>query len=107
MYDCGISREGDLLTLAQDDKHKLIDRKGSWLYYGDVGLGQGEEKAREFLRENPALVEEITNKILEKRGLLNPVPAVAEGDGEAEDPEEPTRAPAPRTNSRRQTATTE
>jgi recombination protein RecA len=94
MYDSGISREGDLLTLAQEDKHKLIDKKGSWLYYGDVGLGQGEEKAREFLRENPALAEEITQKILERRGLLTPaVPAEgAEGEGE----EEPEETPAPR-----------
>ena len=68
MHDHGISREGDLINLAIEDK--VIDKSGAWLNYGDVRLGQGKEKAKEYLRENPALVEEITRKVLEKRGML-------------------------------------
>ena len=67
MYDRGISREGDLIDLAIEDK--LIDKSGSWLNYGEVRLGQGRENAKQYLRDNPALVEEITKKVLEKRGV--------------------------------------
>ena len=86
MHDRGISREGDLIDLAIEDK--LIEKSGSWISYGDVRLGQGRENAKQFLRDNPALVEEITRKVLEKRGLLaSPTPA-PESNGEA--------APAPK-----------
>jgi recombination protein RecA len=67
MYDRGISREGDLIDLAIEDK--LIDKSGSWLNYGEMRLGQGRENAKQYLRDNPALVEEITKKVLEKRGV--------------------------------------
>src|SRR5207237_2732020 len=67
MYDRGISREGDLIDLAIEDK--LIDKSGSWLNYGELRLGQGRENAKQYLRDNPALVEEITKKILDKRGV--------------------------------------
>ena len=92
MHDRGISREGDLLDLAIEDK--LIDKSGSWLNYGEMRLGQGAENAKKYLRENPALVEEITKKILEKRGLANlgqPAAPVVEAKEET---------PAPTTNHR-------
>ncbi|MFM7150058.1 MAG: recombinase RecA, partial [Gemmataceae bacterium] len=85
MYDSGVSREGDVLLLAQEDR--IVEKKGNWLYYGEVGLGNGSEKAKEFLRENPSVMEEITKKVLEKRKLLGPVEA-----SESEDEEE---APPP------------
>src|SRR6202165_160577 len=68
MYDRGISREGDLLDLGIEDK--LIEKSGSWISYGELRLGQGRENAKQYLRDNPALVDEITRKILEKRGLV-------------------------------------
>jgi recombination protein RecA len=85
MHDRGISREGDLLDLGIEDK--LIEKSGSWISYGDMRLGQGRENAKQYLRDNPALVDEITRKILEKRGLTgnNPAPAV-EANGEATAP---------------------
>jgi recombination protein RecA len=86
MYDRGISREGDLMDLAIEDR--LIEKSGSWINYGDVRLGQGRENAKQYLRENPALVEELTKKILEKRGLLGTTPA-PETNGEA--PATPTK----------------
>lgn len=70
MHDHGISREGDLIDLAMEDK--LIDKSGSWINYGDIRLGQGRENAKQYLRDNPALVEEITRKVLDKRGLTGP-----------------------------------
>ncbi len=68
MFDRGISREGDLLDLGIEDK--VIDKSGAWINYGDVRLGQGRENAKQFLRDNPALVDEITKKVLEKRGVV-------------------------------------
>ena len=79
MHDHGISREGDLLDLGLEDK--LIEKSGTWISYGDIRLGQGRENAKQYLRDNPALVEEIARKILEKRGLI-PAPIAAEGNGE-------------------------
>jgi recombination protein RecA len=86
MHDRGISREGDLIDLAIEDK--LIEKSGSWINYGDLRLGQGRENAKQYLRDNPALVEEITRKILEKRGLLGNPPS-AEANGEPSDPVKP------------------
>jgi recombination protein RecA len=85
MHEGGISREGDLINLALEDK--LIDKSGAWLNYGEVRLGQGKEKAKEFLRENAALVEEISRKVLEARGLVGMLtnPAPAAGNGEVEE----------------------
>src|SRR5215469_13377810 len=80
MHDHGISREGDLLDLGIEDK--IIEKSGAWISYGEVRLGQGRENSKQFLRENPALVEEITRRILEKRGLLNTPPQPVEANGE-------------------------
>jgi recombination protein RecA len=62
MHTDGISYEGDILDLAM--VHKLVTRSGTWFRYGDKQLGQGREKAREYLKEDTALVEELKNKIL-------------------------------------------
>ncbi len=43
---------------------KLIIRSGAWFRYGDVHLGQGREKTRAYLEENPALVEELKDKLM-------------------------------------------
>jgi recombination protein RecA len=78
MHDHGISREGDLLDLGLEDK--IIDKSGAWISYGELRLGQGRENAKQYLRDNPALVDEITRKVLEKRGLTGG--GTAEGNGE-------------------------
>jgi recombination protein RecA len=101
MYANGISREGDLINLALDDK--LIDKSGSWLNYGEIRLGQGKENAKQYLRDNPQLVEEISRKILEKRGLVAPTGAPTE-NGHVEDP---ARSETPARKERKQPATTE
>src|SRR5438128_5988126 len=65
MHDRGINRESDVFNLAVDDK--LIDKSGSWVSYGEMRLGQGAENAKKYLRENPAILEELTKKIMDKR----------------------------------------
>jgi recombination protein RecA len=84
MHDRGISREGDLLDMGLEDK--IIDKSGSWISYGDMRLGQGRENAKQYLRENPALTDEITRKILEKRGLAAAAAPAPEANGEAVEP---------------------
>src|SRR5689334_23230412 len=101
MHDHGISREGDLLDLAIEDK--LVEKSGAWISYGDLRLGQGRENSKQYLRDNPALVDEISSKILEKRGLLAPVKA-----GENGQAAEPVAKPeTPRKEGRRQAAAAE
>ncbi len=63
MHDHGISYEGDIIDLAM--AKKLIVRSGAWFRYGEEQLGQGREKVRAFLKENPRLCEELKEKILE------------------------------------------
>jgi len=61
LHTCGISYEGDVLDMAM--AQKLITRAGTWFRYGDKQLGQGREKARDFLKENPDVVAELREKI--------------------------------------------
>jgi recombination protein RecA len=66
MYNGGISREGDLMDLAMADK--LVEKSGSWFNYGDLRLGQGRENAKQYLRDNPEVAEEITTRVMATRG---------------------------------------
>ncbi len=80
MHSSGISYEADILDLAI--LHKLIVRSGAWFRYGEVQLGQGREKTRVYLLENPALVEELRAKIMAtgEPAVAIDVEAAAEGD---------------------------
>jgi recombination protein RecA len=62
LHSSGISYEGDVLDLAM--AQKLVIRSGAWFKYGETHLGQGREKVRQFLAENPKLTEELRQKIL-------------------------------------------
>jgi len=68
LYGQGISREGDLVDLGLDKK--LIQKSGTWLSYGDVKIGQGRENARQFLKDNPDVREEIEKKLRVLTGLV-------------------------------------
>jgi recombination protein RecA len=84
MYTHGISREGDLLDLALADK--IVDKSGSWFNYGDIRLGQGREKAKDYLRDNPELAEGIAAKVIAGRAGAAGFPAAdPSANGEAED----------------------
>jgi recombination protein RecA len=57
MYNEGISKAGDLLDLATT--LEIVTKRGSFFSYGDIRLGQGRENAKEFLRNNLDIAEEI------------------------------------------------
>jgi recombination protein RecA len=83
MHTDGISYEGDILDMGMEQK--LIGRTGAWFRYGDMQLGQGKEKARQFLKESPHIAQEIKGKILAAGGHESLVSKSASADdGEAE-----------------------
>ena len=79
MHADGISVEGDLLDLAV--AAKLVDKTGTWLRYGDVHLGQGREKARLFLKENPKVAQELREKVLASKDAVIAVASETSGGG--------------------------
>ena len=68
MFDSGISYEGDLIDMGIGCE--VVEKSGAWLNYGDIRLGQGREKAKQYLVENKELCEELKSKILAAKGLL-------------------------------------
>jgi recombination protein RecA len=62
LFGAGVSREADLLDLAV--AHGVVEKSGSWFTYAGERIGQGRDKARDYLRENPAATEEISRKVL-------------------------------------------
>ncbi len=67
MYGKGISREGGLIDVGVEAG--LVRKAGAWFTYEGDQLGQGKENARNFLRDNPDLANELEKKILEKLGV--------------------------------------
>jgi recombination protein RecA len=67
LFDEGISREGDILDLALEEK--LILKSGAWFSHDGENLGQGRENTRQYLRDNPALTEKLVSQILANKGL--------------------------------------
>ncbi len=63
LYGEGISQTGEILDLGE--KFGLIKKSGAWYSYGDQKIGQGREKAKEFLKENPEIFEELKERIME------------------------------------------
>ncbi|MDX9917836.1 MAG: recombinase RecA [Gudongella sp.] len=68
MYGLGISREGSLLDTGV--AAGLIQKSGSWYSYKDERLGQGRENAKDFIRDNPAMYDEIDKLVRAKFGLV-------------------------------------
>ena len=67
LYGQGISKAGDIIDLAVEQK--LVEKSGTWYSYGDARLGQGRENAKAFLLDNPKIMDELEKKIREKHGL--------------------------------------
>ena len=67
LYGIGISREGSLIDLGVEQA--IVRKSGAWYTYEGDQLGQGKENARNFLRENPDMANEIEKKIKEKLGI--------------------------------------
>ncbi len=72
MFGEGISFEGELIDYGV--KLDIIDKSGSWFSYGATKLGQGKENAKNTLKENPELKEEIEHKIKEALGFGEKMP---------------------------------
>lgn len=68
MYGEGISKTGELIDLGV--KASIVEKAGAWFSYKGEKLGQGRENAKLFLKENPAVAEEIENKIRADAGHL-------------------------------------
>ena len=82
MHTNGISYEGDILDLGK--AHKIVQQSGSWFKYGSTHLGQGKEKARNYLKENPDVCEEIRGKIMEAGGYAEPEEIAAANEASEE-----------------------
>jgi recombination protein RecA len=67
IYGHGISREGGLIDMGVDQG--FVRKAGAWYTYDGDQLGQGKENARQFLKDNPDLADELEKKIKEKLGV--------------------------------------
>ncbi|MCP1388646.1 recombinase RecA [Corynebacterium sp. TA-R-1] len=67
MYGEGISRESSIIDMGVDNG--IVKKSGSWFTYEGEQLGQGKEKARMFLKDNPELADEIEDKIFRALGV--------------------------------------
>jgi recombination protein RecA len=71
MFNQGISREGDLLDLAVE--HNVVRKSGAFFSFGEMRLGQGRENAKEFLRQNPEIFNQIKAQVIAVAGGKAPV----------------------------------
>lgn len=69
LYGEGISKEGSVLDMAL--QCNVVKKSGSWFTYDGDQLGQGRENVRQFLKDNPAVTEEIENKVKAAFGLID------------------------------------
>jgi len=67
LYGEGISREGEIIDMGVEAR--IVDKSGAWFAYNGEKIGQGKDNAREFLRENAELAQEIENKVRESLGI--------------------------------------
>ena len=67
LYNVGISHESLLIDIGVEGG--IVEKAGSWYSYGDLRLGQGKENARDFLRENPDVLEEVDARVRASIGL--------------------------------------
>ena len=80
IYGEGISREGDLIDLGA--AQNLIEKSGSWYSYKGDRIGQGRENARQFLKDNPDVRQQLDTELRKTLGMIRkepePVPVPAE-----------------------------
>jgi recombination protein RecA len=68
MYGEGVSRTGEIVDLG--GKANVVEKSGAWFSYNSVRLGQGRENAKQFLKENPEICDEIAEKLRADAGLI-------------------------------------
>ncbi len=72
LYNEGISREGEIIEMGVN--HRIVEKSGAWYAYNGEKIGQGKDNTREFLKDNPAIAEEIERKIREAVGIAGGMP---------------------------------
>jgi recombination protein RecA len=84
-YGEGISRTGELLDMGIEAK--LVEKSGAWLSYGDLRIGQGRENAKQFLKDNPELADELEGKLRQSLNLAAAVrPETLKAEAPAAEP---------------------
>jgi recombination protein RecA len=78
LYNEGISREGEIIEMGVN--HRIVEKSGAWYAYKGEKIGQGKDNTREFLRENPAMAQEIEQKIREAVGIAGGMPRAPEAE---------------------------
>ena len=98
MYGEGISREGEVIDLAV--KLDIIKKSGSWYSYQDNRIGQGRDKVKQYLKDNPEFCEKIAQEVMaQKDKLLSMSKGGAKKKGKEDadaDTSAPTAAPVDR-----------
>ncbi|WP_106752933.1 recombinase RecA [Pannonibacter carbonis] len=84
IYGEGVSKSGELVDLGV--KAGIVEKSGAWFSYNSQRLGQGRENAKQFLRDNPAVADEIELAIRQNAGLL--ADAITVGDSGDDDTDE-------------------
>ena len=79
MYNEGISKTGDIIDLAT--QLEIVTKRGAFFSYGDIRLGQGRENAKEFLRQNPEICNEIDSAV-RQRAVGGDMPLAIGGSGD-------------------------
>ena len=93
LYGEGISKEGDLLDLGVD--HKIIEKSGAWYAIDGERMGQGRENARQFLKDNKDIRQEVENRLRQGLGLPVLEDAAVAAAARAEKPEKGSVVPMP------------
>ena len=85
LYGSGISKEGELVDMASE--HNIIEKLGAWYSYGGERIGQGRENARDLLRANPKIADEVEGKLRAKLSakVVAATDAVSNGASEPEE----------------------
>jgi recombination protein RecA len=100
LYGSGISKEGELVDLAVE--HAVIEKLGAWYSYNGERIGQGRENARDLLKANPTLADEIEAKVRAKLAVkIGPAPAPPSPEEADADAGAPAAAPVPSAPRRR------
>ncbi|UIJ73516.1 recombinase RecA [Aurantimonas sp. HBX-1] len=80
MYGEGVSKTGELIDLGV--KSGIVEKSGAWFSYNSQRLGQGRENSKAFLRDNPAVANEIELSIRQNAGLIAEQLLVDTGDAD-------------------------
>ncbi len=83
MYGEGISKTGELIDLGV--KAGIVEKSGSWFSYKDQRIGQGKENAKQFLKDNSKIADEIEKKIRDNAGVISNALKGEVSETEAED----------------------